>query len=348
MNSTVAIFLTQDGLTNGAIYALLAQATVLVFAVTRILFVPQGDFVTLGALTFASLQAGRVPPSVWLLLGLGGATVLVELWRDMRARRLRQRFARTALLNLGVPLAVAGGALLLAPLGLPLFAQIAVTFAIIVPLGPMLYRLAFQPFQDASILVLLIVAVAVHLALQGLVLAFFGAEGFRAERFTDVQWGIGEALVSAESVLVLGVSILLMIALTVFFYGSVYGKALRATALNRIGARLMGIRPALAGSIAFGLSAALGALAGVLVAPMTTLYFDSGFLMGLKGFVAAVIGGLASYPLAAFGAIFVGVLEAFSAFWASSLKEVIVFASLIPILLWRSLRGHKSVGDDES
>jgi branched-chain amino acid transport system permease protein len=75
----------------------------------------------------------------------------------------------------------------------------------------------------------------------------------------------------------------------------------------------------------------------VLIAPFTTIYYDSGFLISLKGFVGTVIGGMVSYPLAALGAVIVGLLEAFASFYASELKEVIVFSLLIPVLLWRSL-----------
>ena len=84
------------------------------------------------------------------------------------------------------------------------------------------------------------------------------------------------------------------------------------------------------------LAAAIGALSGLLIGPITTVYYDSGFLIGLKGFVGAIVGGLASYPIAAAGAIFVGLVEAFSSFWASAYKEVIVFTLILPVLLWRS------------
>ena len=99
----------------------------------------------------------------------------------------------------------------------------------------------------------------------------------------------------------------------------------------------MGISPSLAGKLTFFLAALIGALSGVLIAPITTIYYDTGFLIGLKGFVAAIIGGLASYLLAAVGAVLVGLLESFSSFWASAFKEVIVFTLIIPVLLWRSL-----------
>jgi branched-chain amino acid transport system permease protein len=80
-------------------------------------------------------------------------------------------------------------------------------------------------------------------------------------------------------------------------------------------------------------------VSGLLIGPMTTIYYDSGFLIGLKGFVAAIFGGLVSYPLTAFAAILIGVFESYSTFFASAFKEVIVFSLIIPVLLWLSLAG---------
>jgi len=94
------------------------------------------------------------------------------------------------------------------------------------------------------------------------------------------------------------------------------------------------------------LAALLCAFSGVLIGPITTVYYDSGFLVSLKGFVGAIIGGLVSYPLAAAGALVVGLLESFSSFWASAYKEVIVFTLIIPVLLWRSLTTHHHEEDE--
>jgi branched-chain amino acid transport system permease protein len=86
----------------------------------------------------------------------------------------------------------------------------------------------------------------------------------------------------------------------------------------------------------------------VLVAPSTTMYYDSGFLIGLKAFVAAIIGGLVSYPLTAIGAIGVGIVESFASFWSGALKDVIVFSLLIPVLLARSfLSAHAEEEEEE-
>ena len=123
---------------------------------------------------------------------------------------------------------------------------------------------------------------------------------------------------------------------------------MRATSINRIGARIVGIRPASTSALAFLLASLLAAISGILIGPVTTLYYDSGFIIGLKAFVGAIIGGLLSYPGTAVGALFVGVLESFASFWNSSLKEVMVFGLLIPVMLWRSLSlAHVDEEDEE-
>jgi branched-chain amino acid transport system permease protein len=174
----------------------------------------------------------------------------------------------------------------------------------------------------------------------GLGLIFFGAEGSRTPSFTEGSLDLGTVTVSAQTFWVLGCSAALIVGLYLYFERTLYGKALRATAVNRIGARLMGISTTMAGRLSFLFAAAIGAFSGILIAPITTIYYDSGFLVGLKGFVGAIIGGLASYPMAAAGALLVGLLESYSSFYASAFKEVIVFTLIIPVLLWRSLTAH--------
>jgi branched-chain amino acid transport system permease protein len=339
MDLQIALLLGQDGIVNGAIYALLALALVLVFAVTRVIFIPQGEFVAFGALTLASFQAGKVPGTLWLLLGMGAAVAAIDIAVALRSG-MRRRIPRIVLWNLAYPLVTAGVVLGLAPQDWPLVAQALLALLIVVPLGPQVYRLAYQPLEEASVLVLLIVSVAVHLTLVGLGLLFFGAEGSRTPAFSDASFDLGAITVNGQTLWVVAASAVLIVALYLFFERTLYGKALRATAINRNGARLMGISTTMAGKLSFLLAAAIGALSGILIAPITTVYYDTGFLIGLKGFVAAIVGGLASYPVAAAGAILVGLLESFSSFWASAFKEVIVFTLIIPVLLWRSLTTH--------
>jgi branched-chain amino acid transport system permease protein len=274
-----------------------------------------------------------------MLVVMGALVTVLDGGLALKAGQGR-RAAGVAGWNLGYPLALAAVVGGLAVDALPLALQVLLTLAIVVPMGPMMYRLMYQPIASAPVLVLLIVSVALHIAMVGLGLLFFGAEGQRTPAFSEFSLELGPLMVSAQTLWVVAVSVLLIVALYQFFGRTLYGKALRATAINRVGAQLMGISPTLAGKLTFFLAAFIGALSGVLIAPITTIYYDTGFLIGLKGFVAAIIGGLASYPLAAAGALAVGLLEAFASFWASAYKEVIVFTLIIPVLLWRSLTSH--------
>ncbi|WP_293994075.1 branched-chain amino acid ABC transporter permease [Sphaerotilus sp.] len=338
MDFSIASILALDGVTNGAVYALLATATVLLFAVTRVIFIPQGEFVAYGALTLAVLQTGKVPGTVWLLLIMAAVAAVVEAVHGWRQRRPVGLVAKGAVLTLAAPLAIATVAMVAAPMNLPLVMQALLTLAIVTPLGGLTYRLAYESLADATVLVLLIVSVGVHFALTGVGLLFFGAEGYRNPSFWDERFNAGPLMLTGQTIIIFLASTALIVLLWLFFERSLYGKALRATAVNRLGARLMGISTVQAGRLSFTMAAFIGALSGLLIGPTTTVFYDSGFLIGLKGFVAAVFGGLASYPLALVGALGVGLLESFGSFWASSFKEVIVFTSILPVLLWRSLR----------
>ncbi len=345
MDLSIAALLAQDGLTNGAIYALLALALVLVFAVTRVIFVPAGELLTIGTLTLAALDQGHMPGTIKLVIGGAVLAGVVDAASCIGRREFARIPLRLAFWS-GVPLAIAAAAAWLSPQKLPLPAQIAVALALTGVLGPLIWRVVYQPIADASVLVLLIVSVAVHFVLTGLGLYFFGAEGSRTPAFSSASFSIGSMNVSMQSVMVIATSALAIVALYLFFERTVYGKALHATAVNRLGARLCGISPDFAGALTFTLAALLCAFCGVLVGPITTMYYDSGFLISLKGFVGAIIGGLVSYPLAAAGALLVGLIEAYSSFWASAYKEVIVFTLIIPVLLWRSLSTHHHEEDE--
>ena len=344
MDADIALILLQDGIVNGAVYALLALSLVLVFSVTRVILIPQGELVAYGALTYAALDAGKLPGSVWLLAVLGVAACAAGLW-SVRHHATRGTVLRLLAGTLLLPAAVIGVTLLLAGRHIGVAAEAVLTVLIVAPMAPYLYQVAFQPLAEASVLTLLIAAVGVHLALLGLGLVLFGPEGFGASRFSDAVLSVGSLTIQGQAVWVVGSTVVIMAALYGFFGFTLFGKALHATAVNRLGARLVGIATGLSGQVAFGLAGVIGAMGGILIAPLTTIYYDSGFLIGLKGFVAAIVGGMVSYPLAALAAVLVGVVESFSTFWASAFKEVIVFTVILPVLLVRSLRSP--VAEDE-
>ena len=346
MNFDIALWLVQDGITNGAIYALLALALLLVFAVTRIIFVPQGEFIAYAALSLALLQAGRLPGTVYVLV-IGGIVAAVfdgvVAMREKAWRRLPGILAAYVLL----PAIMAAITWWAVSQKLGLWLQVLIVLGLVVPLGPILYRVAYRPLAGASVLVLFIVSMAAHYVLSGLGLVFFGSEGLRAQPFSEAKFQLGVLTVTAQSLWVVFASLAIMVVLWLLFDRTLYGKALRATAINRVGARLVGIPTELSGSLSFTLAAFIGAVSGILISPATTIYYDTGFLIGLKGFVGAILGGMASYPLAVLGAVTLGLFESFSSFWASTFKEVIVFTLIIPVLVWRSLTSHHHVEDEE-
>jgi branched-chain amino acid transport system permease protein len=346
MNTTIALLLAQDGLTNGVIYALLAVAILLVFLVTRVLLVVQGEFVVLGAITLAQLQRGQFAGALWLLGSLAALCIVIGGVRSWRTRNIRDWLTQSAFCLVALA-AATGIAQLSAEPTAPIVLQFLAVICIVAPMGPMIYWTAFRDIAHSSILTLLFAAVAVHYILQGVMLPLFGPESFRLEPFIQGRIDVGVTRLSLQLLLVFSIFTGLIIALWLFFRFVILGKILRATSVNRTGARLVGISPDMSGAVAFGLASLIGSITGILIAPLTTVYYDSGFLLALKGFVGAVVGGLASFPLAALGSLLVGLLESLSSFYASALKESLVFAALIPILLYMSITHMSGRGGEE-
>jgi len=335
MTPEVALILGIDGLANGAVYLLAGLGLVLIFSVTRVVFVPFGDVAAFAALSLAAFETGRVPATIGLVATLAVLALAVEI-RGLVVRGEARRIPR-AVLGWGVlPALPCLAAWAIAGRAAPGPVQVVVAVALVVPIIPLVARVALQPIADASVLVLLIASLALHYLLSGLGLLFFGPEGSRTSPLAGGAISVGGFSVSGQVLLMVGASLVLSGLFFLAFERTVAGKALRATAVNRIGARLVGIRPARTALLAYVAASLLAGLIGILVAPVTTMYYDSGFLIGLKAFVAAIIGGLVSYPLTAVGALAVGVVESFASFWSGALKDVIVFSLLIPVLLLRS------------
>src|SRR3954468_23456133 len=336
MTWDVALILGIDGMANGAVYLLAGLGLVLIFSVTRVVFVPFGDVTAFSALSLAAFEVGKRPATIGLVVSLAVLAVVVEVVSLVR----RRDFARIPRAVLGWGVLPALPCLLawaVAGQQLPHAVFIVAAILLVVPITPLVARIALQPIADASTLVLLIASLALHFLLSGLGLLFFGPEGSRTAPLADGSLALpGGFTVSAQVLLMMSAAIVLSALFFLAFERTAVGKALRATAVNRVGARLVAIRPARTALLAYTFAGVLAGLIGVLVAPVTTMYYDSGFLIGLKAFVAAIIGGLVSYPLTAIGALAVGVVESFGSFWSGALKDVIVFSLLIPVLLMRS------------
>lgn len=347
MSWDIALILGVDGIANGALYLLSGIGLVLIFSVTRVVFVPFGDIAAFAALSLAAFEAGHAPPTIGMVLTLAVLALAAEIISLVRRRR--QRDIPKAVLFWGIlPALPCLAAWLIGGHAVPVAVHIIVAVALVVPIGPLVARVALQPLADASVLVLLIVALVLHFLLSGLGLLFFGPEGTRTDPLVGGFITLpGGFTVSGQTILMVSAALVLAGLFYLVFEWTITGKALRATAVNRVGARLVGIRPARTALLAYTAASLLAGLVGVLVAPVVTMYYDSGFLIGLKAFVAAIIGGLVSYPLTAVGAIAVGIAESFSSFWSGALKDVIVFSLLIPALMLRSFLSAHGEEDAE-
>lgn len=329
MTSETVLFLLVSGLTNGAIYALLGLGLVLIYNVTRVINIAQGEFVMLGALTAVGLSGDAAVGGIHLAIGAGVVWLLLEAFQ----RRIWWL----------IPVALIAGAALwwlvqrLQPFHLPPLAAAVLATLVVAFLGAAIYRITIQPAARASELVFLIITTGIFLAIEGLGLLFWGPASFS---FPTVHAGgvaLGAARISYQSLLVFAATLVLLFLLWSLLERTLIGKALRACAMNRLGARLVGISPERAGLAAFAISAGLCAIAGVLIAPITYATYDMGLFLGLKGFVGAVVGGLSGYGGAVLGGLAVGVLEAYAFYGASAWGEAIVFALIIVILLVRAV-----------
>ena len=199
----------------------------------------------------------------------------------------------------------------------------------------LLYRVGLRPARDASPLVLIIITIGAALAIRGAALVVWGTDPYQMAPFTaGSPLQVGGAVVRLQSVWVLGTTLVLQPLLHLFFTRTMLGRSLRACAVNRLAARLMGIRTDRMALLAFGLSGAVGALGGVIIAPIIFATYDMGLMLSLKGFVAAVMGGMVNYPAAVAGGFLLGILESLGAgFISSGYKDAIAFIALFIILL---------------
>ncbi len=229
------------------------------------------------------------------------------------------------------------------PLPPPLKLVLAVSLAVVgtALIGGILERVAIYPARRAPIVALIIITIGATISIRALALIIWGTRPYFVPAFTtlqmeDITLRFGGLIVKAQSFWIWGTVAVVLGALAFFFERTIIGKALRACAVNRKAAQLMGINPSRMSLLAFSLAAALGAIGGMVMAPATRPTYDMGLMLGLKGFVAAIMGGLVSSPGAVVGGLVLGVAENIGAGVTSSgYKDIIVFVILILILIFR-------------
>jgi branched-chain amino acid transport system permease protein len=215
---------------------------------------------------------------------------------------------------------------------LPLAALIAVIVAVAV--GLLLYWLAIEPARGASAVTLIIITIGASILLRGAAQILFDKQFHKLPSFSgDTPINLFGAAVQPQSFWVLGGTAVIVLLLYAFLERTVLGKAVLATAANRLAARLVGINTATVMALAFGGSAAIGAIAGILITPITLTSYDVGTLLALKGFAAAMLGGMGNPLGAVAGGLLLGLLEAFGAGYISSTyKDAFAFIVILVVL----------------
>jgi branched-chain amino acid transport system permease protein len=212
-------------------------------------------------------------------------------------------------------------------------------------IGIVMERLAIYPARHSPSVTLIIITIGVTITLRASALLAWGADPYVLPAFTTqvledhiFRFGgsSGDVILQAQSLWIWGTLIVVLIVLYVFLERTIMGKALRACAVNRRAAQLMGINPSRMSMLSFAIAAALGAIGGIVLGPVTRPIYDMGLMLGLRGFVAAIMGGLVSAPGAVIGGLVLGVVENVAAGVTNpTYKSVISFIILIAILLFR-------------
>lgn len=266
------------GLSQGAIYALIAMGFAAIFSVSEIINLAQGEFAAMAGLVALSATGAGLPLPVAMLI---------------------------ALLTVGL-------------------------------VAVMMQRLTIAPVKKMTTLTSIILTLGVSTALKALMLLIYGPEARGLPALPGSNIVVAGVSIRAQDLWILGVTLVVAGAVVFFYDRTVLGKALRACAEQPIAARLVGISPRRATTLAFLIAGLLGAVAGLLASPISLTQWDSGLTLGLKGFVAATLGGLVSIRAAVMGGLILGVLEALVAGYIDSgFRDAVAFVVLIVVLVAR-------------
>lgn len=232
-------------------------------------------------------------------------------------------------------------------MGFPMIVAIILAVLLAAVLGIALQRFAIATAKQADVVTLIIITIGASIFIRGVAQLVWGKEYHVMPNFSsDEPIRIAGAVLNSQSLWVLGIGGIMVICLALFFTRTLIGKAILATSMNKEAARLVGVRTQMVLMLAFMLSALLGSVAGVVVAPITFTSYDIGVMLGLKGFVAAAMGGLGSGVGAIVGGLLLGIVEAMTAGYISSdYKDAVAFSMILLVLFFmpRGLFGAKVV-----
>jgi branched-chain amino acid transport system permease protein len=271
---------TVTGMTIGSVYAMVAIGFNIIYNVTEIINLAQGEFVMLGGLVMVFLQV-----------------------------------------SLGLPVAIA----------------FAGTVLIVTLVGLLLDRLAIRPIRQPSVLTLIIATIAASIMIKGAAMLIWGKDPFDLPAFSGRRPILfGGATIQPQYLWVVGFLVVTVIALTLFFNKTIVGKAMNACSENADAARLVGINVQHMVLLSFALSAAIGAVAGLTMTPIALMEYDRGAMLAVKGFGAAILGGLGSFPGAICGGLILGLIESLGAgLLSSGYKDAYALIVLLAVLFFR-------------
>jgi branched-chain amino acid transport system permease protein len=219
-----------------------------------------------------------------------------------------------------------------AGLPLPLAALLAISVTAVI--GILFNRLAIETARNAPVVSLIIITIGASIFIQGVAQIVFSKQIYRLPSFSgDAPINIFGATILPQSLWVIGGALAIFFGLFLFFTRTLTGRAVLATSNNRLAAQLVGINTNFMMTLSFGLSAAIGALAGVLIAPITLTSYQVGVPLALKGFAAAMLGGMGNPKGALVGGVILGLLEALTAGYLSShYKDAVAFIVILVLL----------------
>lgn len=228
--------------------------------------------------------------------------------------------------------------------GVPMPLAIVVAVVLAVAIGILMERFAIEPAKQANVITLIIITVGASIFLRGVASVVFDKQFHRLPAFTGSQpIEIFGATILPQSLWVLGGTVVMVVALSYFMNRTILGKAIQATANNRLAAQLVGVNVRTVLLLSFGISAGMGALAGILVTPIMLTSYEVGTMLTLKGFAAAILGGLGNPLGAVLGGLIVGLIESITAGYLSSeYKDAVAFIIILAVLFFmpRGLTGR--------
>jgi branched-chain amino acid transport system permease protein len=250
------------GITIGSIYAMVAVGFNIIYNVTEIINLAQGEFVVLGGLIMVFLRV---------------------------------------------------------TLAIPVIPAFFLTLLVVFVIGILFDRLAIRPIRQPSVMTLIIATIAASMILKGAAMFIWGKDPYDLPAFSGrIPIKFLGAVIQPQALWIIGLLIVIVIGLTLFFERNIIGKAMKACADNPDAARLVGINVKHMILLSFALSAAIGAVAGIGVTPIALMEYDRGAMLAVKGFAAVILGGLGSFPGAILGGLTLGLIESLGAGYISS------------------------------